>query len=240
MREVHTNRFKDAEWFGMNKRIMIGGVGGTGSWLSLFLSRTGNHELHLYDMDIYEEHNMAGQFVNFRQIGLKKVEVAKNNIQDFSGNQAFIFTYDKYDEESPTNQIVFACFDNMEARKIMYDKWKTSCLKKSEEQRKEYLFVDLRLLAESLTIIIVQGHSDDFERYEETLFLDSEVDAVDCTLKQTSHAAGLIASMTTGFFTNWLANRKSDSDYRDVPFRTDYYIGLNLMQNESSRSPVLS
>ena len=230
--EIRYNRFKDAEWFGENKEIIIGGVGGTGSNLAILLSRTGEHTLHIYDADTFEEHNKSGQWVLENQVDVSKVEATKQNILNFSGKGVKVETYKElYTEDSPSNEIVFACFDNMLARKVMYEKWKEYCLE--SDNKEEFLFVDLRLLAESLTIFFVQGHKDQFEKYESNLFDDSEVPDVECTLKQTSHAASLIASLTVGFFTNWCANRKINVDYRQVPFRTDYLIGANLFEYDN-------
>lgn len=225
-------RFKDAEWFGEVREIFIGGNGGTGSWLSILLSRMGDHTLHVYDHDIYEAHNMAGQFVNSSQINKPKVEALAENLKNFSNFES-IYTYqDKYTEDSPACPIMFSCFDNMRARRDMFTNWKNASAD-DLENLKEYLFVDLRLLAESATIFFVQGDSiDQIIKYEnEFLPDDSEVAEADCTLKQTSHAAALIASLTAGLFSNWLANRKEGFNYRKVPFRTDYMIALNLFDN---------
>lgn len=58
--EEKYNRFKGATWFEwfLNKPVILGGAGGTGSWLSLLLSRLGCH-IYLYEMDTFEGHNMA-------------------------------------------------------------------------------------------------------------------------------------------------------------------------------------
>lgn len=226
-------RFKDAEWFGEDKELFIGGTGGTGSWLAVLLARMGNHTIHVYDHDVYEAHNMAGQFVNSNQIGKSKVEALAENLKNFSIFES-IYTYqDKYTSDSPACPIMFSCFDNMKARRDMFTNWRNASAE-DLENLKEYLFVDLRLLAESATIFFVQADKiDQIVKYEaEYLPDDSQVPDADCTLKQTSHAAALIASLTVGFFTNWLANRKEGFNYRKVPFKSDYMIALNMFENE--------
>ena len=230
--EIRYNRFKDAEWFGENKSILIGGVGGTGSWLSVLLARTGDHEFYIYDDDEFETHNAAGQFVQNDQIGLSKVQACENNIKSFAGENVEINTFrSRYTKDSPSNPIAFACFDNMEGRRVMYERWKEYL--SEEEDKSQFLFVDLRLLAENLTIFFVQGDKpEQFEQYEANLFLDSEVADAECTLKQTSHSAALNASLTTAYFTNWVANKKQGVEYREVPFRTDFSIPANLFENE--------
>lgn len=61
MKEIHSSRFKDAPWFPKEEtNVVIGGAGGIGSWLSLLISRAGFFPI-VYDFDILEEHNLAGQ-----------------------------------------------------------------------------------------------------------------------------------------------------------------------------------
>lgn len=231
--EIRYNRFKDAEWFGENKEIIIGGVGGTGSWLSVLLARTGDHIFTIYDDDVYETHNMAGQFVTNNQINLPKVVANEQNIKSFGGENVEIYAInDRFTEKSPIGPIAFACFDNMSGRQLMFKKWKEYVQKDADKS--QFLFVDLRLLAESLTIFMVQGDKpDQFAKYEANLADDAEVPEAECTLKQTSHAAALIASLTTAYFTNWVANKKQGINYREVPFRTDFLIGANTLDTDN-------
>ncbi len=51
-------RFSDASWANSLQHIVVGGVGGIGSYVSFFLSRIG-HTLYLYDMDSIDETNMG-------------------------------------------------------------------------------------------------------------------------------------------------------------------------------------
>ena len=116
-------RFSDAKWFQAGpKDIIIGGTGGIGSWVALFLSRIG-HNLYLFDNDTVEEVNMAGQLYKTTQIGINKADATKSNIFEFCG-ATNVETLGLYSESSETSPIVFSCFDNMAARKLMFEKWK--------------------------------------------------------------------------------------------------------------------
>ena len=57
------NRFKGADWFEIvqEQDVILAGLGGIGSWVSLFLSRLGPKTISLYDDDHFEEHNLSGQ-----------------------------------------------------------------------------------------------------------------------------------------------------------------------------------
>jgi tRNA A37 threonylcarbamoyladenosine dehydratase len=118
---VNKDRFKDAVWAKKSELVLIGGAGGIGSWLALLLARIG-HQIYIYDFDNYEILNMGGQFVNKTSIGMSKVAALYNLIEEFSG--ASINTYNEpYTENSPSTQYVFSAFDNMKARKIMFENW---------------------------------------------------------------------------------------------------------------------
>lgn len=222
-------RVKGANWFPLlyKKDILVLGQGGIGSWVSFFLSRIGC-TLHIYDMDIYEEHNLTGQFVARSSIGSTKVSSIKKILNDFSPD-CHINTYaEEYDINSLTNNITICGFDNMLARRIAFDKWKAQLT--NDVDKSTYFFQDGRLLAEQLQIFNIPGDKPDLiARYEkEFLFNDNEVDAIECTFQQTSHCAGMIASHMVGFLTSWMGPIKQ------VPFLYEYVIPINYTKNEQS------
>ena len=49
-----------------------------------------------------------------------------------------------------------------------------------------------------------------------------------CSLKQTTHMAGIIAGQMTGFFTNFLTNIAEKEEVREVPFFHSYFLPMNL------------
>ncbi len=227
-------RVKGASWFSLlHKRdILVLGQGGIGSWVSLLLSRIGAN-LHIFDMDTYEAHNMSGQLVAKNAIGMEKVDAVAQMIAMFSPD-ADVEVYGKYDEDSITNDIVICGFDNMAARKTAFNKWKIYLTELGDDMRRNCFFQDGRLLAEQLQIISIPGdRADLIEKYEkEYLFEDEEVQEADCTFKQTSHCAAMIASHMVGFLTNWAVNSAGLKPPRVVPFFYEHYISLNLTNIE--------
>lgn len=223
-------RVKGASWFPLlhKKDILVLGQGGIGSWTSLLLSRIGSN-LHLYDMDRYEEHNMTGQVVGKEGLGKLKTEAMKAVIADMSPD-CEVEIYGKYDETSPTSDIVICGFDNMIARKIAFQNWKKNQVAFSDDHSTCF-FQDGRLLAEQLQIFNIPGNRPDLiERYEkEFLFDDSDVPDAACTFKQTSHCAAMIASHMVGFLTNWISNIGVG-----VPFKYEYLIPLNYTDNDDA------
>lgn len=205
------NRFKDAEWYGKNVPVLIGGAGGLGSWVTLLLCRMGLNKIGVYDHDIIEEHNLGGQFFKESQINTSKVQALRDNCKDFAGVEIFCYQQ-KYDTKSMRADYMFACFDNMEARQLMFKKWKL--------QDTRELLVDIRLGFEQIDILFVTKETE--EEYEiRFLFDDNEVDDLPCALKQTTHVACLASSLAVAGFTNYL------SEYRDPAFHQSYVIPLN-------------
>lgn len=209
-------RFSDADWLDPQE-IIIGGVGGIGSWVAMFLARIG-HELYLFDDDDIDETNMAGQLYRINQIGLNKAQATKDNIQIFTGNNS-VEVLGRYTEDSLVSPIIFSCFDNMAARKLMFEKW--------AQQENREIFIDGRMLAETgMVYCVLKGQEED---YRSELFEDSEVAEAPCSFKATSHCGAFIGSVMVSSLNNYLTNKKLGADIRVIQFRTDFELPLMML-----------
>lgn len=226
-------RFQDATWYDQtrNYNIIIGGAGGIGSWLSFLLIRAG-FSIVVYDDDIVEEHNLGGQLFQVSDIGKPKVEALSRVINTFNFPTGSVFyRNEKITENTRFNigryhsAIFVSCFDNMEARKTLFNKYIEHCNINSYSA-----FVDGRLLMEQMTIFNVNKFvPNSQEMYvSEYLFDDSEVEDLPCSMKQTTHSAAMIASHMVGFITNYVSNEKYRENMFATPFKWDYLIPLNL------------
>ena len=116
-------RFKDADWFDQedSPHVIIGGAGGIGSWLTLLLARAGFSPI-VYDFDIVEEHNIGGQLFGEAHIYETKVSAVKSIVKTFTGHE---ITANNQEVTSKTMShcYVFSAFDNMLARKEMFESW---------------------------------------------------------------------------------------------------------------------
>lgn len=222
-------RFSDAPWAKSTQHIVVGGVGGIGSWAALYLARIGHH-LYMYDMDSIDETNMGGQLYTIAQIGTNKAVATKANIHAFCGDDANVSVYEKYDEaKGVVTPVVFSCFDNMAARKLMFEKWAA--------YDKRELFVDGRMLAEIGMVFVVQKGQE--EEYLKNLFDDSEVKDAPCSFKSTSHCGALIGSLMVSGLNNYLANKSAGNNDRYIPFKTDFALPMMYVAGEELSTNVL-
>src|SRR6185369_4732035 len=91
--EVKVNRQSGALWYNpehnkgktiQNYPALIVGLGATGGYLGMFLSRAGVEEFTLVDFDTLENHNFGSQNYSYSQIGMLKTDAAIENLNSFS------------------------------------------------------------------------------------------------------------------------------------------------------------
>lgn len=209
-------RFKDAEWVVEPMEIIIGGLGGIGNGVATELGKLG-HKLHIFEMDTVEYLNCIPQGYAIDQIGKKKFDAFAQTLSRYVPNPQ-VFSEGKYEHDSIASEIMFSCFDNMQARKDMFNNWKNL------EERQ--LFIDGRLLAEIFQVFVVYpGREQDYEAH---LFDDSEVETEPCTYKQTSHIAKMLHGYMINLFNAWIVNKKQGVYVRELPFFSEYISPLNI------------
>ena len=131
-----------------------------------------------------------------------------------------------------TNPFMFSAFDNMKARRIMFEKWRnTFCNIELDTYNKDAIFIDGRLNAETFQIFSVRNNKEDLDNYEKNLFDDSEVENESCTFKQTSHFAAMIAAYMVNIFTNHVSNIMNNNNISKVPFYYEY-VGMICYTNK--------
>lgn len=209
--EQNRERFKKALWAEQPRHILVAGVGGIGSWTVLFLARSNKHELYLVDPDTVEETNIGGQLYRLEDITKPKCYSIRETAAAFGGDANFTVVQNQIQSVFGIQDFkyVITGFDNMEARKYTYEKWK------SNPNRR--LFVDGRLLAEQYEIYFVTPGRE--KRYEETLFDSSEIEDASCTYKCTSHFAAMIGAKIVQGLNAQITNEIQGDDTFTLPFK---------------------
>lgn len=230
------SRFKGASWYKYPQDIIIGGAGGIGSWLSLFLARQG-HSLHVYDFDTVEEHNIGGQFYGPDNIGHPKATMLADNLRSLGAGSISSYPSRYTKEEGMTSNVMIACFDNMEARKAMFEKWYGESLVaggfKEDDQAQGFvppIFIDGRLNAETAEIFCVTDKRS-AEKWLADWFPDSKVEDAPCTYKATTHCAAVLAGMMVACLNNHTANTMEE-EQRSVPYRTSIWLPSMTVKTE--------
>jgi hypothetical protein len=110
-----------------SQKVGIIGLGGTGAYVLDLLSKTHVSEIHIYDGDIFLNHNA------FRSPGaasIEELEEQKSKVeyfhQKYSQMRKQIVTHDYYVNKTNFNELlnlnyVFVCIDNNQVRKILID-----------------------------------------------------------------------------------------------------------------------
>lgn len=250
MNNIHHARFKDAPWY-KSYDIVVGGVGGIGSWASFLLARSG-HRLSLYDFDIVDRDNIGGQLFQRTQVGAKKIAAASQNIMNFSA-EVEVNRFEKFDENGIATRIMFSCFDNMAARKTFFDKWLQN-YHSTEKDRKQFegvrkdalypeltgpaVFIDGRLEAETGIIYCIKNE-EEAKKWLEEWFPDEKVANAPCTFRATSHNAAIIAGLMVAHLNNVVTNYVEKIDMRVTPWKTTYELPtFTFNAEELSHQPV--
>lgn len=235
--DEYTSRFSGAIWYNaiQSKSITLAGVGGIGSYVAFLLSRIKPASVHLWDDDRVDSSNISGQMFPVNSVGTTKVQAAFKIMKDFSSYFSTMCYAQKFTPGSHTNKIMIGGFDNMEARAIFFNVWKSRVDACDEERKKEYLLIDGRLAAEEFQVLCLRGDDTfNIQRYmDEFLFSSAEAEATVCSYKQTSFMANMIASVMVNLFVNFVANECDPVIERDLPFITEYNAELMYFNTEN-------
>lgn len=109
----------DPDKFG-DQPVHVIGVGATGSRIALGLAKLGVRNLHLWDFDKVEEHNVANQVYGLKDIGEFKVNALQKIIADQTGSEPIAHNA-KVDGKEGLEGYVFLLTDSMESRKEIWE-----------------------------------------------------------------------------------------------------------------------
>lgn len=231
-----TSRFSSAIWYEniQKKTVILAGVGGIGSYVGFLLARMKPASMFIYDDDIVEAVNMSGQLYGQSDLGRPKVSALAEMIRNYAGYSSVFAISERFTDESEASDIMICGFDNMTARKLFFNKWLSHVQSKSEEERKNCLFIDGRLAAEEFQVLCIKGDDEyNINRYNnEFLFSDAEADETICSYKQTTFCANMIASYMVNLFVNFCANQCEPVIDRDLPFLTTYNAETMYLKTE--------
>lgn len=232
---LSTARFSKAEWFEKIQQlnVMLVGVGGIGSNAAYTIAHLHPSTMLLMDGDKVDEVNLAGQYFDTFDIGNKKVNVMKRKIaclhcynvvaleRNFEPDD-FRYLIDK--------DIVVAGFDNMDARKILFDAW-------VNHGQPGSLFIDGRMSVNVFQLFAMR-HEDKkrIKKYkDEWLFDQEESESNVCSYKQTYFCATMMSGVITSLIINYAQNLVCGEDLFPLPFfvEEDTTLLLRRIENDA-------
>jgi len=177
--------------------VHLVGCGGIGSFTALALGKLGCSNLHLYDDDRVEEHNVPNQFFRAMDVGRPKVDALAEILEAFTGIRAR--THLRRLDSERLQGIVVGGVDSMAARKTLW-------LKTVRHRAGIPLYLDGRLGAEVCRLYAIRPvDPDDIRYYERSLYEDSQAVPLSCTASAIIYTgfamAGLIADQVKKFAT---------------------------------------
>lgn len=104
-----------------DRRIDVIGAGATGSRIVVSLAKLGIDNIHVWDFDVVESHNIANQSYALGDIGRPKVEALRDLVKAQTGLEISIHN-ERVDGKQVLGHVVFLLVDTMASRKEIFEK----------------------------------------------------------------------------------------------------------------------
>ena len=164
--------------------VHVIGAGATGSWVTLMLAKMGIRNIHVWDFDVVEEHNLPNQAFGIDDIGDSKAHSAHRMAKNTSGIDVIIHN-EKVDGSQFLGGIVFMLTDTMSSRKEIWEK----AIKMKPSVK---LLIETRMdLLGGFIYNIDPTNAKQIEEYEKTFYTDEEAAVSACGTSQSLIATAM-------------------------------------------------
>ncbi|HEU5114210.1 MAG TPA: ThiF family adenylyltransferase [Candidatus Paceibacterota bacterium] len=175
------------ETFG-GHQVDIVGVGATGSRIALSLAKLGLSNIHVWDFDHVEPHNVANQAFGNHQVGKLKVEALQELVKEQTGTEIAVHA-ERVNGTQRLGSVVFLLTDTMASRQEI---WKAGIRYKPHVK----LLIETRMGKNSGRIYAVNPSSPAHVKgWEATLYSDDVAEKSACG---TSISVGPTAEVVSG------------------------------------------
>jgi molybdopterin/thiamine biosynthesis adenylyltransferase len=188
------------------KRVDVIGAGATGSRIAIQLAKLGINNLHVWDFDKVESHNIANQMFTQKDIGKTKVSALADQIKEHSGLQ-IVAHEEKVDGKQQLGEIIFLLTDTMSSRKEI---WKAGIKLKLNVK----LLVETRMGADSGRVYAFNPcQTAHCREWEKTLTDDAVAEQSACGGSITiGPTADVLAGLAVWQFIKWFRKTQGDED----------------------------
>lgn len=196
----HESVFDPTKW---TDRVDVIGVGATGSKIALSLAKLGVKNLHIWDHDEVEEHNIANQSYDLADIGRLKVEALSDAILRATGTSVTTHGAWTPTKGRAAGAVVFCMVDSMAVRTEIFELYRVSPVVR--------LVIDSRMAADYGSLLTYRpGEPDTLARYKATLFSDDDAH-VEVSACGTAITVGPTGDIISGYAVWAFINHASGS-----------------------------
>ncbi len=189
-----------------DRRVDVIGCGATGSRVVLSLAKLGVENIHAWDPDKVEEHNIANQIFGLPEIGRAKVEALSDIVKrDTAMN---ITTHnERVDGSQELGEVVFLLTDTMASRREIWEKG----LKYKLNTK---LVVETRMGADNGRVYAVNpSRRNHIRAWEDTLYTDDEAEVSACGASvSVGPTAEIIAGLAVWQMIRWFSVQRDEED----------------------------
>lgn len=192
-----------------SRRVDVIGVGATGSRIALSLAKLGVENIHVWDFDTVEEHNVPNQAFGLEHVGLLKTDALAALIKAATGTDITVHS-EKVDGTQQLGEIVFLLTDAMASRKEI---WNGALKYKLQTS----LVVETRMGGDTGRVYTVNPNKPGHIRaWEETLYEDAEAEVSACgTSVSVGPTAEVISGLAVWQLMRWFAIENGADDELD-------------------------
>lgn len=188
-------------------RIDVIGCGATGSKIALSLAKLGITNIHCWDFDTVESHNIPNQVYTLQDVGKLKVEALQRIIKEATGTTTITAHNEKVDGTQELGDIVFLLTDTMSSRKEI---WEAGLKYKMRTS----LLIETRMGKDAGMIYTLNPNSiGHIKEWENTLYEDQEAEVSSCG---STISVGPTADIVSGYavwqFMRWFQIEKKEAD----------------------------
>lgn len=200
----------DPETF--KRRVDVIGCGATGSRVILELSKLGISEIHAWDGDIVEPHNLANQVFSQAHLGQPKAMAIRGLVSETIGEDVVIPHREYCDGTQQFGDVVFLLTDTMQSRKDIF----TKAIKLKIRTK---LLIETRMGVDEGRLYCFNPMKPSHIRgWEATLYDDDEAEVSACGGQITvGSTAAILAGMAVWAMISWYQQE-------DFPHETLVYL----------------
>ena len=209
----------DPDAFG-NRRVDIIGAGATGSRVALSLAKLGLRNLHVWDFDSVESHNIANQAFSMSHIGSAKTQALAQVIETGTGLTITVHE-EKVDGSQSLGEVVFLLTDTMASRKEI---WEKGLKLKPRTQ----VLIETRMgAAEGRVYTLCPSRRTHIAEYEQTFYSDAVAETSACGASvSVGPTAEFLSGLAVWQFLKWF---KFDQAGEGDPPEFESIFGLTPM-----------